>query len=48
MKITKSFVKQFEEEQKRYGTETAIGNLIFQIASDLLKDTGVKRVKVSR
>lgn len=47
MKLTKKFVKQFEAEQKQYGTETALYNVIWQIASDLLKDIGVTHVRTS-
>jgi hypothetical protein len=48
MKLTKALIKRFEEEQKNYGTEVALSNIIFEIASDLLKDTGVIKIKVSR
>lgn len=45
MKITKTVVKQFEIEQKEFRTEIAIKNLVFRIASELLKDTGIKSIK---
>ena len=45
MKLTNNLVKHFEQEQKKFGTKTALYNLIWQIASDLLKDLGIKSVK---
>lgn len=45
MKINKRTIKHFEKEQKEYGTEVAIYNLIWLIASDLFKSIGCKRVK---
>lgn len=45
MKLTKNIVKHFEQEQKDHGTETALYNIIWSIASDLLKDLGIKSIK---
>lgn len=45
MKLTKHVIKHFEQEQKEYGTKTALYNIIWTIASDLLKDQGIKRIK---
>lgn len=47
MKITASIVKQFESEQKQFGTKIALENIIWQIASGLLKQIGVKRIKTT-
>lgn len=47
MKLTKSVIIMFEEDQKEYGTKTALFNIIWVIASNLLKDIGVKRVHTS-
>lgn len=45
MKLTKQFIKHFEQEQKEYGTKTALFNVIWQVAADILKDIGIKSVK---
>ncbi len=45
MKITKVLVKEFEYQQKEFGTRTAIYNLIWSITADLLKDIGIKHIK---
>lgn len=47
MKLTKQTIKQFESEQKSFGTDVALYNIIFSIASDLLKDIGVKHISTS-
>jgi len=47
MKLTKALVRDFESAQKQYGTRVAIGNLQWQIASDLLHDVGVKNIKTT-
>lgn len=47
MKLTKSLVKMFEDDQKHHGTETAIYNIIWQIASELLNGIGVMQIKTS-
>ena len=45
MKLTKMVIKQFEQDQKDYGTRTALFNVIWIIASQLLEDIGVKGIK---
>jgi hypothetical protein len=45
MKLTNQFIRHFEQEQKQYGTEVALYNVIWSIASDLLKDLGIKKIK---
>lgn len=47
MKLTKQRVKQFEQEQKESGTETALFNVVWSIAADLMKAIGVKRIRTS-
>ena len=47
MKLTNQTVKWFEQEQKQHGTKTALHNLIWTIAADLLKGIGVKHIKTS-
>lgn len=47
MKLTNQTVKWFESEQKRFGTKTAIYNLIYSIGADILKGIGVKQIKTS-
>lgn len=45
MKITKTIIKQFENDQKEFGTKVALHNIIFIIATDILKDLGIKSIK---
>lgn len=47
MKITNAIVKQFESDQKSYGTKIALQNIIWQLASSLLKNIGVTSIKTS-
>lgn len=48
MKITKSVVKLFEQEQKAFGTAVALQNVLWTVASTLLLDLGIKHIKTSR
>jgi len=45
MKITKALVKEFEHQQKEFGTKVAIYNIVWTIATNLLKDIGIKHIK---
>lgn len=47
MKITKQLVNHFEQEQKDFGTQVALHNLMWSFASQLLKDLGAKSIKTS-
>ena len=47
MKITNSIVKQFESDQASVGTKIALQNIIWQVASGLLKNVGVKNIKTT-
>jgi hypothetical protein len=47
MKVTKALVKRFEEEQKKNDTETAIFNILWLSAVEMLNDIGVKQIKTS-
>ena len=47
MKLSSSVIRQFENDQKAHGTRIALGNVIWQLASALLKDIGAKRVSTS-
>ena len=47
MKLNKDMIKHFEYEQKKYGTEIAIHNLIWELVSDIYKIIGVKKIKTS-
>ena len=47
LKQKKLVIKHFENEQKDYGTHTALFNVIWQIASSLMTDIGVKGIKTS-
>jgi hypothetical protein len=44
--ITEETVEWFEEEQEKYGTLTALRNLRFELATDLLESIGVVRTAV--
>ena len=43
MKLTKIIIAQFEQEQKEFGTEVALTNILWQVAHELLKDIGVTK-----
>lgn len=45
MKLTKNLIKHFEQEQKEFGTKVALYNLIWQIATELMTDLGITRIK---
>jgi len=45
MKVTSITVRQFEKDQKKYGTEAAIFNLLWSKAAMDLMHLGVKRVR---
>lgn len=47
MKLTNKVVKQFETDQKTYGTKVALHNVIWLLAVDILHGIGVKNVKTS-
>lgn len=47
MKVTNDVVRNFERQQKRSGTKTALQNVIWEIAADLMKDIGVNHIKTS-
>jgi hypothetical protein len=47
MKITKKLIKFFEADQKIYGTEAAIFNLLWLQAREQLYDIGVKDLKTT-
>ncbi len=41
MKVTEDVVREFEAEQKEFGTRVALVNVIRQLAFELMEDTGV-------
>jgi len=45
MKVTSITVRQFETDQKKYGTEIAIFNLLWSKAAKDMMSLGVKRVR---
>jgi len=47
MKLTKSVIAQFEAEQATHGSKLALSNLIWQLATDLLKDIGIRKVSTN-
>lgn len=46
MNITKVQVREFEWQQKNFGTKTALDNLLFEVANNMLKANGASRVTV--
>jgi hypothetical protein len=44
MRITKSVINSFEEDQRDHGTEVALHNILWQLAAGLLKDLGATKV----
>jgi hypothetical protein len=47
MKLTKQFIKHFENEQKEYGTHAALFNVLWQVAGNLMTEIGVKGIKTT-
>lgn len=47
MKVTKNIVRQFENEQKQFGSEIAIKNVIWILASEMLNNIGVTKIHTS-
>ncbi len=47
LQLNKKFVKWFEKEQKTYGTEVAIYNLMWIIGTDVLNKAGVKHIETN-
>lgn len=47
MKLTKLVVKHFELEQKEFGTEVALSNLLWSVAAQQLRDLGYNQIKTS-
>jgi hypothetical protein len=44
MKITQELIREFESEQRQYGTEVAMFNLLWLNACKLLEDLGITSV----
>lgn len=47
MKIINSLVTRFEQDQKSVGTKVALQNVIWEVASGLMKNIGVKNIKTT-
>lgn len=47
MVLDDELVQRFEEDQKSHGTKTALYNLIWKQATEMLRNIGVKRIKTS-
>lgn len=45
MKLNKQLVKNFESEQKQYGTEVALYNIFWLLAAEIFKIAGVTGIK---
>lgn len=40
-------VKMFESDQKKYGTEVAINNIVWQIAADIMRNIDVTKISTT-
>lgn len=47
MKITKSLVKLYEDMHKEHGMKVVLHNWQWQIASELMKELGAKKVRTT-
>lgn len=47
MKLTPAVIKQFENDQKKFGTKVALFNVLYNQAVGLLHDIGIKKVKTT-
>ena len=47
MKLTNNFIKNFEEQQKDYGTKIALTNVLWLVAIDIFHDINVKSIKTT-
>jgi hypothetical protein len=47
MKVTKGVVKLFESDQKAYGTQVALANMLWLNAVEQLEDIGVKHTRTT-
>ena len=47
MELTNKAVQQFESEQELFGTRTALANVLWLVASDLLRGIGVRRIQTT-
>ena len=43
----KLYVKQFKSEEKDFGTEIALKNVLWNLAAEILKATGATRISTS-
>lgn len=47
MKLTNALVKKFESDQSDYGTKTALYNVLWQSATEQLKNLGVTGIRTT-
>jgi len=47
MRLTQSMVKWFEQEQREYGTKTAMSNLLWMVAESIFAGIGVRSIKTT-
>jgi hypothetical protein len=47
MKLSKRLVKEFEKQQKEFGTEAAVYNVYWNIAAEIFKAAGITRIKTT-
>lgn len=45
---TKERITMFEQDQRKYGTEVAMNNLIWQVASDIMRNIDVTKIITKR
>jgi len=47
MMLTNAMVKWFEDEQREYGTKTALSNLLWTVAASLFEGIGITRIQTT-
>ena len=47
MRLTNAMVKWFEDEQREYGTKTALSNLLWTVAASLFEGLGITRIRTT-
>lgn len=46
MKLTSTFIAGFEAEQKKFGTQTALANILIEMATELAMGAGATGIKL--
>lgn len=45
--MSKADIKSFERDQKQFGTEVALANVLWSAGSDLMRRAGVTKIKTT-